>query len=101
MQATPVTLRSASVSTVSAGPSLAQDFVAAAHAIGRVSGGESLNAALVDMKQRSSGHTLAAAAQDLCYNTLRSYEVVDVALERLLQKPVTDSPVRGLLLTAL
>jgi len=27
--------------------------------------------------------------------------VVDVALERLLQKPLTDSPVRGLLLAAL
>jgi 16S rRNA (cytosine967-C5)-methyltransferase len=101
MHATPVTLRSASVSTVSAGPSLAQAFVAAAEAIGRVSGGESLNAALADMKHRASAQTLAAAAQDLCYNALRSYGVVDVALERLLQKPLTDSPVRGLLLTAL
>ncbi len=101
MQATPVTLRSASVSTVSAGPSLAQAFVAAAEAIGRVSEGESLNAALVDMKHRASAQTLAAAAQDLCYNALRSYGVVDVALERLLQRPLTDSPVRGLLLTAL
>ena len=101
MHVTPVTLRSASVSTVSAGPSLAQAFVAAAEAIGRVSGGESLNAALADMKHRASAQTLAAAAQDLCYNALRSYGVVDVALERLLQRPLTDSPVRGLLLTAL
>jgi 16S rRNA (cytosine967-C5)-methyltransferase len=101
MQATPVTLRSASVSTISAGPSLAQAFVAAAEAIGRVSGGESLNAALADLKHRASAQTLAAAAQDLCYNTLRSYGVVDVALERLLNAPLTDSPVRGLLLTAL
>ncbi len=101
MQMTPVTLRSASVSTVSASPSLAQAFVAAAEAIGRVSEGESLNAALADLKHRASAQTLAAAAQDLCYNALRNYGVVDVALERLLQKPVTDSPVRGLLLTAL
>src|ERR1041385_1060583 len=101
MQVTPVTLRSASVSTVSAGPSLAQAFVAAAEAIGRVSGGESLNAALADLKHRASAQTLAAAAQDLCYNALRSYGVVDVALERLLQRPLTDTPVRGLLLTAL
>jgi len=101
MQVTPVTLRSASVSAVSAGHSLAQAFVAAAEAIGRVSGGESLNIALADLKHRASAQTLAAAAQDLCYNTLRSYGVVDVALERLLQKPLTDFPVRGLLLTAL
>src|SRR3989442_448459 len=101
MQVTPVTLSSTSVSTVYAGPSLAQAFVAAAEAIGRVSGGESLNAALADLKHRASAQTLAAAAQDLCYNALRSYGVVDVALERLLQKPLTDSPVRGLLLAAL
>ncbi len=101
MQVTPVTLRSASVPTVSAGPSLAEAFVAAAEAIGRVSGGESLNTALADLKHRASAQTLGAAAQDLCYNALRSYGVVDVALERLLQRPLTDSPVRGLLLTAL
>jgi 16S rRNA (cytosine967-C5)-methyltransferase len=101
MQATLVTLRSTSVSTVAAGPSLAQVFVAAAEAIGRVSQGESLNAALADLKHRASAQTLAAAAQDLCYNALRSYGVVDVVLERLLQKPLTDSPVRGLLLAAL
>jgi len=101
MQVTPVTLRSASVSTVSAGHSLAHAFVAAAEAIGRVSGGESLNIALADLKHRAAAQTLAAAAQDLCYNTLRSYGVVDVALERLLQKPLADFPVRGLLLTAL
>src|SRR5437879_12790310 len=100
MQVTPVTLRSASVSTVSAGHSLAHAFVAAAEAIGRVSGGESLNIALADLKHRASAQTLAAAAQDLCYNTLRSYGVVDVALERLLQKPLADFPVRGLLLAA-
>src|SRR2546427_2696296 len=44
-----------------------------AEAIGRVSGGESLNAALADLKRRASAQTLAAAAQDLCYNALRSY----------------------------
>src|SRR5438034_3547567 len=81
MQVPPVTLRSASVSAVSAGPSLAQAFVAAAEAIGRVSGGESLNTALADLKRRASAETVAAAAQDLCYNALRGYGVVDVVLE--------------------
>lgn len=101
MRATPVTLSSAFVSTVYAGPSLAQAFVAAAEAIGRVSGGESLNAALGDLKHRAPAQALVAAAQDLCYNALRGYGVVDVVLERLLQRPLTDSPVRGLLLAAL
>lgn len=101
MLATPVTLSGAPVSTVYAGPSLAQAFVAAAEVIGRVSGGESLNAALADLKHRSPAQALVAAAQDLCYNALRGYGVVDVVLERLLQKPLTDSPVRGLLLAAL
>jgi len=101
MEATPVTLSSAHLSTVSCGPSLARAFVAAAEVIGRVSDGESLNAALGDLKRRPLAQTLAAAAQDLCYNALRSYGVVDVALERLLQKPLTASPLRGLLLAAL
>src|SRR5207249_10311674 len=101
MQVTPVTLRSASVSTVSAGPSLAQAFVAAAEAIGRVSGGESLNTALADLKRRASAETVAAAAQDLSYTALRGYGVLGVGLERRLQRPLTDCRVRGLLLSTL
>jgi len=94
-------LRSALLPTASASPSLAQAFVAAGEIVGRVCDGESLNVALGDLKRRVQAQSLAAAAQDLCYNALRGYGVVDVALERLLEKPITDSPLRGLLLAAL
>ncbi len=89
-----------SLSTVSASPSLAQAFVAAAEVIGRVLDGESLNTALGDLKYRAPSQALVAAAQDLCYNALRGYGLVDVALDRLLEKPLTQSPLRGLLLAA-
>jgi 16S rRNA (cytosine967-C5)-methyltransferase len=95
-----VTLLSMSLSTVSAGASLAQAFVAAAEVIGRVLDGESLSAALGDLKHRTPAQALAAAAQDLSYNALRGYGVVDVALDRLLERPLTDSSLRGLLLAA-
>ena len=89
------------MSTAYASPTLARAFVATAEVIGRVLDGESLNAALGDMKRRDSAQAFAAAAQDLCYNTLRGYGVVDAALERLLDKPLNDSPLRGLLLAAI
>ncbi len=89
-----------SLSTVSASPSLAQAFAAAAEVIGRVLDGESLNTALGDLKYRAPSQALVAAAQDLCYNALRGYGVVDVALDRLLERPLTDSRLRGLLLAA-
>jgi 16S rRNA (cytosine967-C5)-methyltransferase len=102
MRATLVTLRSEPVSaTAFSAPSLAQAFVAAAGVVGRVSEGESLSVALADLKRTAPAQALAAAAQDLSYNALRSYGVVDVALERLLKKPLTDSPLRGLLLAAM
>jgi 16S rRNA (cytosine967-C5)-methyltransferase len=90
-----------SLSAVSAGPSLAQAFVAAARVVGRVLDGESLTTALGDLKRLAPSQALAAAAQDLCYNTLRGYGVVDVALDRLLERPLADSPLRGLLLAAI
>jgi len=101
MPAPPVTFGSAPLSTVTASPSLAEAFAAAAQVLGRVSRGESLNDALADLRQHVSAPTLGAAAQDLSYNALRSYGVIDVALDRLLQKPITDIAVRGLLLAAL
>jgi len=101
MHATPVTFGNTSLSTVAANHSLADAFAAAARALGRVLSGESLNDALADLKRRALAPPLAAAAQDLCYNALRGYGLVDVALDRLLQKPLTDVPVRGLLLAAL
>ena len=66
----------------------------------RVIEGESLNTALAQVRRAPLARTLFAATQDLCYNTLRGYGVVDVALERLLDKPLTDSRLRALLLVA-
>src|SRR3989442_30553 len=65
------------LSAVSAGPSLAQAFVAAAEVVGRVLDGESLNTALGDLKHRAPWQAVIAAAQDLCYNALRGYGVID------------------------
>jgi 16S rRNA (cytosine967-C5)-methyltransferase len=100
MQATLVSLVLL-LSTAYASPTLARAFVATAEVIGRVLDGENLNAALGEIKHRASATSIAAAAQDLCYNTLRGYGVVDVALERLLDKPLHDSRLRGLLLAAI
>jgi 16S rRNA (cytosine967-C5)-methyltransferase len=81
--------------------SLAQSFAAAGEVIGRVLAGGSLTGALTDLKTRSGTPALAAAAQDLSYGALRAYGVVDAALDRLLDKPVPDASLRGLLLAAL
>jgi len=44
---------------------------------------------------------LRAAVQDLSFNALRGYGLVDVILDRLLERPLTDNDLRGLLLAAL
>lgn len=80
---------------------LAEAFAEAAQALGRVLSGRSLTEALSELRARVSVPALAAAAQDLCYNTLRGYGVVDVALERLLERPLAHLPLRGLLLAGL
>ncbi|MGB7541448.1 MAG: transcription antitermination factor NusB, partial [Burkholderiales bacterium] len=90
-----------SLSPVTHPHSLAESFALAGEAIGCVLAGESLNAALAQLKRRGGPPALTAAAQDLCYNALRGYGVVDTALDRLLDKPLTDFPLRGLLLAAL
>jgi 16S rRNA (cytosine967-C5)-methyltransferase len=87
--------------TLNQSHSLAQSFAASGEVIGRVLGGSSLNGALAELKTRAGPAALAAAAQDLSYGALRAYGVVDAALDRLLDKPVTDSYLRGLLLAAL
>lgn len=89
------------MSTIAASHSLAQAFAVAARTLAQVLNGRSLSDALADLKQRSTEPALAAAAQDLCYNALRGYGFIDAALDRLLQKPLSDVPVRGLLLAAL
>jgi 16S rRNA (cytosine967-C5)-methyltransferase len=81
--------------------SLAQSFAASGEVIGRVLAGGSLNAALAELKTRTGPTALAAAAQDLSYGALRAYGVVDAALDRLLDRPISDSSLRGLLLAAL
>jgi len=102
MAATLVTFWPHALSSVAASRhSLAEAFVAAAHALSRVLQGQSLNEVLADLRRRTPAPALAAAAQDLCYNALRGYGLVDVALDRLLQKPLADPPMRGLLLAAL
>src|SRR5262245_39854774 len=98
MQATPVTFGYTSLSAVAASHSLAEALAAAAQSLSRVLGGDSLSEVLGDLKRRAPAPALAAAAQDLCYNALRGYGVFDVALDRLLQKPLSDIALRGLLL---
>ena len=88
------------MSSLALSPSLAEAFAAAAEVLRRVIEGESLNAAFAELRRASLERTLFAAAQDLCYNTLRGYGVIDVALERLLDKPLTDTRLRALLLAA-
>jgi 16S rRNA (cytosine967-C5)-methyltransferase len=81
--------------------SLAQSFAASGEVIGRVLAGASLNGALAELKAQPGPAALAAAAQDLSYGALRAYGVVDAALDRLLDRPLSDPSLRGLLLAAL
>ena len=67
--------------------------------LGRVLGGASLNSAL--RMGKSHNASLRAAAQDLCYNTLRGWGRVDVIADKLLNKPMPDLALRGLVLAAL
>ena len=78
-------------------PALAVSLAAAARAIGGVLSGASLNAGLEAIRPR----TLRPAAQDLSFNALRGYGLIDLALERLLERPLMDQVIRALLLAAL
>src|SRR3970282_2864717 len=78
-------------------PALAESLAAAARAVGGVLSGASLNAGLEAIRPR----TLRAAAQDLSFNALRGYRLIDAALDRLLERPLTDQAGRALLLAAL
>ena len=81
--------------------SLAQSLALAGEVIGRVLNGSSLNAVLANVRTRPIPGPLVAAAQDLSYGALRAYGLVDAALDRLLDRPVADASLRGLLLAAL
>ena len=67
--------------------------------LGKVLGGASLNVAL--RMGKAHKESLRAAAQDLSYNTLRGWGRVDVIADKLLNKPMSDLALRGLVLAAL
>ncbi len=76
---------------------LSESLAGAARAVAAVIGGQSLNAALAPTGRR----TLDAAVQDLSFATLRDYGRGDAILAALMHRPLTDAPVRALLLVSL
>ncbi|OGA16904.1 MAG: 16S rRNA (cytosine(967)-C(5))-methyltransferase [Betaproteobacteria bacterium RIFCSPLOWO2_02_FULL_63_19] len=78
-------------------PALSESLAAASRAIGGVLSGANLNTGLEAIRSRD----LRAAAQDLSFNALRGYGVVDAILERILERPLTDQGMRALILAAL
>ncbi len=77
--------------------SLAFSLHAAAQAIGAVIGGRNLDAALAALKLSAATRP---AVMDLAYGALRRYGRGDFFLARLVERPLTDDTVRGLLLAA-
>jgi len=77
-------------------PPLAESLAAAARAVGAVLSGTSLTAGLEAVRPRP----LRAAAQDLAFNALRGYGRVDAILESLLERPLNEPALRGLLLAS-
>jgi 16S rRNA (cytosine967-C5)-methyltransferase len=78
--------------------SLAWSLHAAARAIGAVIGGRNLDTALAAFNLSA---TARPAVMDLAYGPLRSHGRGDFILARLLERPLADAVVRGLLLAAL
>jgi len=78
-------------------PPLAESLALAARVLAQVLAGASLNGALAPLQPGA----LRAAAQDLSFRALREFGVVDVMLGMLLDKPLKDMLLRGLLLAAL
>ncbi len=77
--------------------SLSESLAGSARALGRVLSGQSMNDGFETVRSRN----LRAAVQDLSFNALRGYGLIDVILDRLLERPLTDNTLRGLLLAAL
>ena len=71
----------------------------AAHVVGRVLAGRSLDSELTAVWRQHA--TLSpqqrGAVQDVAYGALRHLGYVDAAIDRLLSRPLTDLPVRNLL----
>jgi len=78
-------------------PALAESLAAAARVVGGVLSGANLNTGLEAVRPSA----LRAAAQDLSFNALRCFGLIDAALDRLLERPLMDKAVRALLLAAL
>jgi 16S rRNA (cytosine967-C5)-methyltransferase len=71
----------------------------AAHVVGRVLDGRSLDSELTAVwrQQTALSPQQRGAVQDVAYGTLRHLGYVDAAIDRLLSRPLTDLPVRNLL----
>ena len=71
--------------------------------VASVAAGRNLNAAFAELWPRHPALSARerAAISDLCYGTLRFGMRLEVVLERLLKKPLTDASLRWLLLVAL
>jgi 16S rRNA (cytosine967-C5)-methyltransferase len=77
---------------------LAHALHAAAEAVAAVIGGRNVDAALAALKLPAN---VRPAAMDLAYGALRACGRGDFLLARLMEKPLTEPVVRGLLLAAL
>ena len=77
-------------------PSLGDALAAAANVVAAVLDGHTPDAAL-----QAVAPPLRPAAMDLAYSTLRAFGKGDFTLQRLLERPLKDHTVRGLLLVAL
>lgn len=77
--------------------------IAAAEIVGRVLGGKNLDRELADAlaKHRTLSPNERQAVHSICFDTLRHYGLINAQLDMLLSAPLSDAPVRHLLLVAL
>ena len=77
--------------------------IAASEIVGRVLGGKNLDRELADAlaKHRTLSPNERQAVHSICFDTLRHYGLINAQLDMLLSAPLTDAPVRHLLLVAL
>ncbi len=77
--------------------------IAASEIVGRVLGGKNLDRELADAlaKHRTLSPNERQAVHSICFDTLRHYGLINAQLDMLLAAPLTDAPVRHLLLVAL
>jgi len=75
----------------------------AAHVVGRVLAGRSLDAELTAVWRQHAALSpqQRGAVQDVAYGALRHLGYIDAAIDRLLTRPLTDAPVRNLLQVAI